>query len=456
MNDETTKYDPLTGNVTSVFLRYAIPEIGAMLALSSAGLIDAIFLGNFVGVEALAAVNLSIPVWSLIFGLGLMISVGGSVVCGKYLGEKNDQLANEIFTKTVLVTLVISLLFSLLLNLALIDQLVGALGATNARLAAPLGTYLTILLWFTPFMMLQLVFFYFVRLDGQPVLAAVATLVGAIVNIFLDWLLIVHLEMGIMGAAFATAMSAVLASMILFPHFFTRRSRLKFSGPLTDWLGLVKAYVNGVSEFANEASVAVTTFIFNWVMVTRMGVEGVAALTIVDYLLMAGIMISYGISDSLQPIISQNFGARNERRIMEFLRIAAFSIGAVSVAMILIIVSIPEILTRVFLKPDEVETARIATQFLIFLWPAFLFNGLNILASAYLTSMQKPMQSAFIGLSRGFALPAAFLLMLPMWLGDTGIYLSLPLAEAVAFAASLLFFMQNTPSRVIQAERRSS
>lgn len=456
MNDETTKYDPLTGNITSVFLRYAIPEIGGMLALSSAGLIDAIFLGNFVGAEALAAVNLSIPVWSLIFGLGLMIAVGGSVVCGKYLGEKNHQLANEIFTKTVLVTLVISLLFSVLLNLALIDQLVSALGATDARLAVPLGTYLTIMLWFTPFMMLHMVFFYFVRLDGHPILAAVATLVGATVNIFLDWLLIVHLEMGIMGAALATAMGAVLASMILFPHFFTHRSRLKFSGPLADWLDLVKAYVNGASEFANEASIGVTTFIFNWVMVTRMGVEGVAALTIIDYLLMAGLMISYGISDSLQPVISQNFGARSERRIMELLRIAAFAIGAVGVAMILIIVSIPEILTRVFLKPDEVETARIAAQFLTFLWPAFLFNGLNILASAYLTSMQKPMQSAFIAFSRGFALPAAFLLMLPMWLGDAGIYLSLPLAEAVAFAASVLFFMQNTPSRVIQAERRSS
>ena len=141
---------------------------------------------------------------------------------------------------------------------------------------------------------------------------------------------------------------------------------------------------------------------------------------------------------------------------MELLRIAAFAIGAVGVAMILIVVSIPEILTRVFLKPDELETARIAAQFLTFLWPAFLFNGFNILVSAYLTSMQKPMQSAFIAFSRGFALPAAFLLMLPMWLGDAGIYLSLPLAEAVAFAASVLFFMQNTPSRVIQAERRSS
>ncbi len=190
-----------------------------MLALSSAGLIDAIFLGNFVGVEALAAVNLSIPVWSLIFGLGLLISVGGSVVCGKYLGREERPTGQRDLHQDRAGYLGDQPAVLVLLNLALIDQLVGALGATNARLAAPLGTYLTILLWFTPFMMLQLVFFYFVRLDGQPVLAAVATLVGAIVNIFLDWLLIVHLEMGIMGAAFATAMSAVLASMILFPSF---------------------------------------------------------------------------------------------------------------------------------------------------------------------------------------------------------------------------------------------
>jgi Na+-driven multidrug efflux pump len=89
--------------------------------------------------------------------------------------------------------------------------------------------------------------------------------------------------------------------MISFPHFFTHRSRLKFSGPLTDWLNLIKAYANGASGFANEASIGATTFIFNWIMVTRMGVEGVAALTIIDNLLMAGLMISYGISGSRQP-----------------------------------------------------------------------------------------------------------------------------------------------------------
>jgi Na+-driven multidrug efflux pump len=308
------------------------------------------------------------------------------------------------------------------------------------------------MLWFAPVMMLETVLFFFVRLDGQPVFAALALVLGAVVNIVLDWLLIVRYEQGILGAAVATAAAGAVAALVLLPHFFGRRSRLKFRGSLTQWGGFGKACMNGASEFANEASIGVTTFLFNWVMVTRMGVEGVAALTIVGYLLFAGLMLSYAISDSMQPVISQNFGARLEGRIMAFLRIAASVIGVVSVTTIAIILIIPEALADVFLEEGDEETAAIAIRFLSFLWPAFLFNGLNILISGYLTSMQKPVQSAFIAFSRSFALPAGLLLLLPIWLGDIGIYLSLTLAEALTFVLSLIFFVQNMPARLVQRD----
>jgi putative MATE family efflux protein len=450
MSSENTRAEVLTGSVPAVFARYAIPETAAMLALSSAGLIDAIFLGNYAGAEALAAVNLSVPLWSLVFGFGLMIAVGGSVVCGKLLGEQQFEAANEIFTKTVVATLAISLFFSVVLGSLFIEWIVGALGATEPRLAVPLTTYVTIMLWFAPVIMLETVLFYFVRLDGQPVLAAMALVLGAVVNIALDWLLIVRYEQGVLGAAIATAAAGTVAALVLLPHFFGRRSRLKLRGSLTQWGGFGKACMNGASEFANEASIGVTTFLFNWVMVTRMGVEGVAALTIIDYLLFAGLMLSYAISDSLQPVISQNFGARLEGRIMAFVRIAASVIGLVSITMIAMILLVPEALAGVFLDEGDEETAAIAVRFLTYLWPAFLFNGLNILISGYLTSMQKPVQSAFIAFSRSFALPAGLLLLLPIWLGDTGIYLSLALAEAFTFVLSLTFFVLNRPARLIR------
>ena len=448
----TAKYDPINGSILAVFLYYSVPETIAILALSSASFIDAIFLGQYVGSDALAAVNLSVPVFALVYGFGMMVSIGGSVVSGKYLGEKNRQSANEVFTSTAIVSLAIGLFF-LVLSVVFLEDLVQALGASGQDLSTLLSTYLGVLIWFMPVFMAELFLFYFVRLDGQPAFASGALVVGALVNIVLDWWFIASLGLGILGAAYATALGATVVCLLLFPYFMLRRSGLQFVRPMTDFRRLLKAYGNGMSEFANETSVGVTAFIFNWVMISRVGVEGVAALTIVNALLMAGLIASYGICDSLQPIISQNFGARNGRRIYAFLRIAAFSLAAIGGVMILVMLLVPELLVGVFLPPEEENTARIAIDFLSVLWIVFVFAGFNILISVYLTSMQKPVESAFVAFSRSFALPAAFLLLLPIWLGDFGVYLALPMAEGFTFLGAMVLFFRNKPYGVIRRER---
>jgi len=451
MKNWSQHYDPRTGKVFGVFLYYAVPETIAILALSSASFVDAIFLGQYVGASALAAVNLSVPVFALVYGLGMMVSIGGSVVCGKLLGENKTQESNRVYTSTALVSLGIGLVF-LLFGVFFMDAVVLALGASGTELVDLLSTYLGVLVWFMPVFMIELFLFYFVRLDGQPALASAALVIGALVNIVLDWWLIGVLGMGVTGAAFATAMSATVASFILVFYFLLGWSGFKLVRPMTNFKFLTRAYANGFSEFANETSVGVTTFIFNWVMITRMGVEGVAALTIVNALLMVGLIASYGICDSLQPLISQNFGARQGRRIWSFLRIAAYALTGIGSVMILIMLLIPEILVGVFLPASEDDTARIAEEFLNVLWMVFIFAGFNILISVYLTSMQKPVESAFIAFSRSFALPAAFLLLLPIWLGDFGIYLALPMAEGLTFLAAIGLFLRNQPFRLIRRE----
>jgi len=451
MKNWTRLYDPLTGKVFGVFLYYAIPETIAILALSSASFVDAIFLGQYVGAGALAAVNLSVPVFALVYGLGMMVSIGGSVVCGKLIGENKTQKSNRVFTSTALVSLGIGAVF-LLFGLFFMGTVVRALGASGEELIDLLSTYLGVLVWFMPIFMIELFLFYFVRLDGQPALASAALVIGALVNIVLDWWLIGVLGMGVKGAAYATAMSATVASFILVFYFLLGWSGLRLVRPMTNLRFLLRAYANGFSEFANETSVGVTTFIFNWVMITRMGVEGVAALTIVNALLMVGLIASYGICDSLQPLISQNFGARKGRRIWSFLRIAVYALAGIGSIMILIMLVIPDVLVGVFLPPGEGDTARIAGEFLNVLWMVFIFAGFNILISVYLTSMQKPVESAFIAFSRSFALPAAFLLLLPIWLGDFGIYLALPMAEGFTFLAAMALFLRNKPFRLIRRE----
>ncbi|MCZ6525646.1 MAG: MATE family efflux transporter [Gammaproteobacteria bacterium] len=451
MEKTTNKYDPITGKVSSVFWHYSIPEIVGLLAMSSAGLVDSIFLGNYVGAEALATISLSIPALTLFWAFAMLIAVGGSVVCGKYLGQKNQQQANEVFTSTMLVGLASAFLL-LFIGIVFLDQIVGGLGATDQVLAELLEIYLGILMWFTPFFVLEIVVFYFVRLDGQPKLASGAFVVGSGVNVVLDWLFIVKFDWAMMGAAYATGISAVVTCSILLPYFFKRSARLKFSKPMRDWAVLLKAYINGVSEFANEASIGVTTLIFNWVMITRLGMEGVAALTIMDNIWVVGLYISIGMCDSQQPIISQNYGAQNHQRIVKFLRISAFSVLGVGALMIASMVFFPDMLISIFLEPDEVRTRQIASQFMLFLWPAFLFIGLNILLSVYFTSMQKPAQSTFIAFSRSFVFPAVGLLVLPIWFGDVGMYLALPIAEGLTFIMAVTFFMKCKPIDIIRQD----
>lgn len=182
------RHDPLTGEVRAVFVRYSYPEVLAFVTTSSAGFVDAIFLGNYVGPAALAAVNLSMPVWALIMGLGMLASVGGSVVAGKRMGAGDRSGADAIFTVTFLITVGASIVISAF-ALLFLDSLVAALGATEEELADLLHTYLWILLWLTPPWMLQLVLFYFVRLDGKPRLASAVFIVGGLINIAFDYLL---------------------------------------------------------------------------------------------------------------------------------------------------------------------------------------------------------------------------------------------------------------------------
>lgn len=435
-NPMQNPYDPLQGKVVPVFLRYAIPSLIGLLSVSSASLVDAIFLGNYVGAHALAAVNLSMPAISLLYALVFMLAVGGSVIAGSHLGKKDDHAAADVFTRIMLVSSITSLAL-LVIGLLFIDHLVSLLGA-NAELHPLVLDYLRIMLLFSPSLAIGVTLYYFVVIDGRPVLASSALTASAALNILLDWLLVVELEQGVIGAAWASGIAQVAVMLILLPHLFSKQAKLKLVHLQGSWHSLRHAAINGFSEFTNELSVGIITLIFNWIMVSRLGTSGVAAFSIVEYLLFIGVMVAYGFSESLQPIISKNLGAQQTDRIGAFLRTAmGFSllIGLFFASLLLLV---PDALIALFLKPDEDATTIIARDFIALFWPAFLFNGMNITLSSYFTSMHQPLPSAIIAILRSLALPALLLSTLPIWMGDSGVYIAVPIAEAITFAVALL------------------
>jgi putative MATE family efflux protein len=447
------QFDPISGPIIPVFFHYAIPSVIGMLAITSAGIIDGIFIGNFVGATALAAVNISMPALYIFVAVVFMLAVGSSVMCGRFIGENDSASASSIFSKTIYLMLVIALLITSL-SLVFLDELVVILGA-NQALAGLVREYMEIILLSTPLFIMALTLDYFIRVDGRPVFASAGLVAVAVVNIILDWLFIVEWGWGLSGAAWATALSYLCIFVILLSHWFSSRCSLKLvSVPMRwrdGWDAIFRAAYNGFSEFANESSIGLITLLFNWIMITRLGVEGVAAFTIVSYLLMIGIEVNYGVAESLQPLISKNLGARQSDRIVHFCIVGLLSSFAVGLAASSLFIFMPETLVSFFLKEGETGTELIALAFIGVFWPAFLFNGMNITLASILTAMHKPLPSAIIALSRSLVLPGLGLLLLPRWFGDRGIFLAIPLAEALTFAVALLLIARNRPARVVAA-----
>jgi len=447
------RFDPITGNVLPVFFHYAIPSVIGMLAATSAGVIDGIFIGNFVGAPALAAVNISMPAFYLFAAMVFMLAVGGSVMCGKFMGEQNPDAASSIFSKTLYAAIVVSGSI-VAVSLFFLDETVALLGA-NQDLHGLVRDYMQIIFWAAPLLITGLTLDYFVRVDNRPVLASVALVLFAVSNITLDWLFIVQWGWGIKGAAWATALSESVILIVLASHFISPRCTLRLVRVPNRWRdgwdAVFRAAYNGFSEFANEISLGLITLLFNWVMITRLGVEGVAAFTIIGYLMMIGLEVCYGISESLQPTISKNLGARKPRRIVQFTVTAVLSSFLIGLFVSAFFVLQPNALISIFLGAGESGTEAIALAFIAVFWPAFLFNGVNITLASYFTALHKPLQSAAIAVSRSLFFPAIGLLLLPRWLGDTGIFVAVPVAEALTFGIAMILVALNRPTRIVAA-----
>ena len=440
--------EALEGPVVPTFIRYMMPSLLGLIAMTSASLVDGMFIGNYEGVTALAAVNLIIPITTLLFGVSMMISIGGSVRGGKYLGEKNTTAASAIFSKTLMFMIVYGLIM-ISLGLIFEAEIFASLGA-DKTLFPVMSEYYRIIFPFLFFQFIVIQVYFFIRLDGFPNLAAAALAVGAVVNITLDYLFIAVFGWGLAGAALATGASEVMSLAVMLVYFFQPQRKIFFQLRQKNWREVFQAAYNGISEFINEVSGALIGFIFNWMLIQRAGVTGVAAITLVNYLLFIGFMAYFAISDSIQVIISQNFGARNPQRIRAFLRTAGIMIAGVSAGIVSLLLAGSESLIGLFIDVErDRETLALALEFVTYVWPVFLFAGFTMLISGYLTAVHLPFQSALVASCRSLIMPAGLLILFYMLLSDYRFVAAISVAEAFSFVLAITLYLYHTPASVI-------
>lgn len=422
-----------------LFIRFALPNILSLVLISSAGITDAFFIGMFAGEISLAAVNIVIPLFSACWGISVMITVGGAVRAGKYIGENNIACANEIFTKSMIAVAVISVIVSVLFIVSgeTLARLIGASDKT-----APLSyLYIKVIAPFIVFTTVGYGLSVFARVDGFPAFSSAALIAGALSNMALDALFIAVLDKGIFGAAIATGLSFLVTFAILAVHFALKRGQLRLTLKIKNWAEVAGAGWNGFSEFVNEISAGFQIAIFNIIMMKYAAESGVAAFTAVNYCIQIGYIISYGAADSLNPLISVNYGAGLYGRISRFIKIGLSAVTLNGLFVFFIMAMFPDVLAGIFIKDHFSQGFIIAVEFIGYVKWAFLVMGVKMIFSGFFTALQRPRESAAVAVLP-FILTPVLLYILPDIFGKTGIYVALPISEtAAAIVAVSLYFL---------------
>ena len=443
-------------NIPRLFRKYFIPTLAGMLGMCAVTAIDGIFVGHGVGSDGIAAINILIPVFMFLMGVGLMVGAGCSVVASIHLAQGRIKAARINITQAMGFVTLTALLISALL-LLFPRQAARWLGASNSL--APL--VVDYLLWFTPsfvFAIWTTVALFVIRLDGAPRLAMMCSLVTAIVNVILDWLFIFPFGWGIMGAASASAVSTVIGGTMAVVYLFSYARQLRFYPLKMSRKSLRLSMRNlgyqcriGSSALLNEATMAMLMFVGNLVFMHYLGDNGVGAFGIACYYAPFVFMVGNAVAQSVQPIISYNFGGNNRRRVYEAARIALSTALLCGTAVTGVFVLFPDFLTRLFISLDTPAAQIAVTGFPLFA-AGFIFFILNLTVIGYYQSIEQVLPATLFALLRGFFFLIPAFVLLPRLLGTSGIWLAMPLSETATTLSILLLYLlkkRNRPDREI-------
>lgn len=443
MSQTASERSVLEGPVLSTFVYYAVPSLIGLVSISTASIVDGMFVSRFVGADALAAVNLLLPYFTLLFGVALMLAMGGSVRAGHSLGAGDVAAASAMFSKSLVAVVLLCSAAAIASNLY--DEVLYRLLGAPTRLSPLMREYFRVISAALVVQLGTLVVYYFVRLDGRPVLATSAVVTGALANIALNALFVGYWSWGVRGAAYATALAQLLQLAVLLSHFRSGKSQLRFSALQRNWSELGRSAFSGASEFVSEVSVGVVALLLNWLMVSRVGVHGVAAFTVVNYATFASLMVYYGAADALHLVVSQNLGAGNLQRARAFLRCALVCTASFGVLLSGSLLAFGPSWVRLFVAGSRPEVGEQALALLRVMWPLLLVNGANVVFTVYLAATQRPAPASLLALSRSLVLPAAFLLGIAFLFPSLPFVLALPLAEGFTFLLGVALLSRRNP-----------
>lgn len=445
-NLNRNRLDFANDNIGPMFRSLFFPTLVGMIFNSALTLIDGIFVGRGVGPEGIAAVNIVAPIFMVTTGIGLMFGTGSSVIASIRLSKNKVKAARIIMTQAFIIGL-------LLVGVIGLGSFVCPRGVVHALGCSPLleENAVSYLLWLLPglfFLFVECVGMMLIRLDGAPKYAMTIQIVAAVVNIVLDWYMVFPLGLGVMGAALATSIACAVGGAMVFAYFFRFADKLRFYPlklPLTSLLLTLRntGYMVriGFATFLTELAMSVMMITGNYMFISILGEEGVAAFAIACYLFPVVFSISNAVAQSAQPIISFNYGAHLLHRVSRTLRISVLTAVICGASVTVGLWAGAAQVARLFLSPQEIAYMLAVDGLPLFALCAVFF-AINIAFIGYYQSIEKAMVSTVYTLLRGILFLVPCLVLLPRAFGVPGLWLAIPAAELLTCAVIYIRYVR--------------
>lgn len=439
--------DFLTSKIKPMYFKYLGAAFGSALITSIYGVVDMAMVGQYQGPEGTAAMAIVSPIWNIIYSLGLLMGIGGSVLFSMLRGEseKNQERSNEFFSAAVIGATILSAITWIAI-IFFDKELLLFFGAAETLLPLARQYVLPIKFAVPSFLFTQLIS-AFLRNDGNPGLATKAVICGGVFNVFGDYFFVFTMDFGIFGAGLATVLGSVLSLFVMCSHFFSKRNTLRFVKPNQLLYKLKSIIVTGFSTFFIDVAMGILTILFNRQILKYLGTDALSVYGIIINISTFVQCCAYSIGQAAQPIISTNFGAGQGKRIKEILKYALGTAAVFGTVWTVISLAVPNLYIRIFMTPTK-DILAIAPMIIRYYGISFLLLPLNIFSTYYFQAILKPSTSFLVSVARGAVISGILIYLLPIIAGPNSIWFAMPITElivAIFVVAMMIKFTKQLP-----------
>lgn len=422
-----------------IFMKYTIPTIMGMLVTTLYTFVDGIFVGQFIGAQALASINIVFPFLSIFIAISAMIATGGGALVSINFGRKDNERAQNLFGQSMSLALIILSAFSLFCVI-FPETLSKLLGASEALLPGCVE-YIRNFMYFGVFNGMTIVLNTFVNNDQNPILAFGGMLAGCVTNIFLDWLFVAVFAWGLTGAAVASGIGQVVACAVMISHFFTKKAQLKLRLGKLKKADSGKIIKTGLPVFVSELTLPISNIAYNFVIISMLGEKGIASFGVIMYIITIFFCIFSGVSQGMQPPISRFYGEQRFDMVRKIFRSALKLNIAIGFGLYILIFIFAKQAIMIFTHDQSIIPMTIKAMRIYNLFA--LFACVNYVIVSLFQAVRITKVAMTISVLKGFVFNLIFILTLPFVFGENGIWIAMTCSEATTFLLAFYMYRKN-------------